>query len=130
VVAIVDDDQAMRTSIERLLQAGGYDTASFASAEAFLDNSVGETAIGLVLDVELEGMSGLELLRRLQSSRSTLPVVVITGRDRPATRARAVALGCIDYLRKPFDADSLTRALERCAAIRGTRSPGSFNPKE
>jgi FixJ family two-component response regulator len=132
VVAIVDDDPAMRSSIERLLQASGYGTASFACAEAFLESSVGDAAIGLVLDVEFEGMSGLELLRRLRSSRSTLPVVVITGGDHPATRAEAVALGCVDYLHKPFDAGSLTRALERCAAIRMTPPllPGSSNLKE
>ena len=68
--------------------------------------------------------------------RSTLPVVVITARDHPATRAEAVALGCIDYLQKPFDAGSLTRAIERCAAIRlmqrtprATSQAGSSTPR-
>jgi FixJ family two-component response regulator len=128
VVAIVDDDPATRKSIERLLQASGYGTATFACAEAFLESGVGDAAIGLVLDVQLEGMSGLDLLRCLQSSPSTPPVVFITGSDDPATRAEAVALGCIDYLQKPFAAGSLTRAIERCAAVLRTppRSPGCF----
>ena len=69
-------------------------------------------------DVQLEGMSGIDLLRHLRSLPSKIPVVVITARDRSATRAEAEALGCVDYLQKPFDAGSLIRAIERCVAIR------------
>ncbi len=113
VVAIVEDDAAMRKSIERLLQASGYATAAFASAEAFLQSTVVDGAMGLVLDIHLGGMSGLELRRRLHAAQSKVPVVFITAHDDEATRAEAIALGCVDYLHKPFDASRLTQALER-----------------
>jgi FixJ family two-component response regulator len=113
VVAIVEDDEAMRKSIERLLQASGYTTAAFASAEAFLQSTVVDSATGLVLDIHLGGMSGLELRRRLIAAQSKVPVVFITSHDDEVTHAEATALGCVDYLHKPFDASRLRAALER-----------------
>jgi FixJ family two-component response regulator len=113
MVAIVEDDAAMRKSIERLLQASGYATAAFASAEEFLQSAIVDGATGLVLDIHLGGMSGIELRRRLHTARSKVPVVFITAHDDEATRAEAIALGCVDYLQKPFEASRLTDALER-----------------
>ena len=112
-VAIVEDDVAMRRSIERLLRASGYDTTSFASAEDFLESAIVDRAMGLVLDIHLGGMSGIELRRRLAAVNSPLPVVFITAYDDEVTRREAIAAGCVDYLRKPFDANRLTEALER-----------------
>jgi FixJ family two-component response regulator len=123
VVAIVDDDAAMRKSVERLLQASGYATAAFESAEEFLLSELADTALGLVLDVHLGGMSGIDLCRRLRSARAQVPVVFITARDHPAMRHEATSLGCIDYLQKPFEALALIRALEQCASIHSQRSP-------
>ena len=88
LVAVVDDDAAMRTSVERLLRASGYTTNAFASAEAFLRSGIVDSAIGLVLDVHLGGMSGLELRRRLLDSGATIPVVFITAFDDEATLYR------------------------------------------
>ena len=113
VVAIVEDDAAMRKSIERLLQASGYATAAFASAEEFLQSAIVDGAMGLVLDIHLGGMSGLELRRRLNAAHSKVPVVFITAHDDEATRAEAITLGCADYLQKPFEASRLMQALER-----------------
>lgn len=113
VVAIVEDDAAMRKSIERLLQASGYATAAFASAEEFLQSAIVDRATGLVLDIHLGGISGIELRRLLHTARSKVPVVFITAHDDEATRAEAIALGCVDYLQKPFEASRLTDALER-----------------
>jgi FixJ family two-component response regulator len=118
VVAIVEDDAAMRKSIERLLQANGYATATFASAEEFLQASIADTALGLVLDIHLNGMSGIELRRRLSTTGATLPVVFITAYDSEATRRDALSAGCVDYLQKPFEARRLVDALERGAAGR------------
>ncbi len=113
LVAVVDDDAAMRTSVERLLQASGYTTNAFASAEAFLRSGIANSAIGLVLDVHLGGMSGLELRRRLLDSGATIPVVFITAFDDEATRREADVLGYVAYLQKPFEASRLIGALER-----------------
>ncbi len=113
VVAIVEDDAAMRKSIERFLRASGYSTIAFASAEEFLQSGVSDRAVGLVLDIHLGGMSGIELRRHLLAAGSKLQVVFITAIDDEATRTEALALGCAGYLQKPFDASRLIGALER-----------------
>jgi FixJ family two-component response regulator len=113
LVAIVEDDASMRKSIERLLQASHFATVAFASAEAFLQSTDVGDATGLVLDIHLGGISGIELRRRLAAVHSTLPVVFITAHDDKKTHAEAMALGCVDYLLKPFDSERLVRALER-----------------
>jgi FixJ family two-component response regulator len=118
LVTIVEDDDAMRRSLERLLQASGYATSSFASAEEFLRAGVDDCATGLVLDIHLGGMSGVELCRRLAAAGSTLPVVFITAYDEDSTRRGAGAVGCIDYMQKPFDARRLIDALERGRSAR------------
>jgi FixJ family two-component response regulator len=113
LVAIVEDDAATRESLVRLLRASGYTTTAFASAEEFLQSADVGSAVGLVLDIHLGGMSGIELRRYLLAARSTIPVVFITARDNEATRAEAFAVGCVDYLQKPFDSSRLISALER-----------------
>src|SRR5258708_1073598 len=113
LVAIVDDDAAMLKSIERLLRAQGYATTGFTSAEEFLASGIADRAAGAVLDVHLSGMSGIDLFPPLFVAGSNLPVVFITAFDEKATRADAFALGCIDYLEKPFETCRLTDALER-----------------
>jgi len=113
LVAIVDDDAAMLKSMERLLQAHNYATSGFTSAEEFLESGIADRATGAVLDVHLPGMSGIELFRHLLAAGSKLPVIFITAFDEKVTRAEATALGCVEYLEKPFEASRLTEALER-----------------
>ena len=103
----------MRKSIDRLLRASNYTTVAFASAEAFLQSGVAGCAFGLVLDIHLPGMSGIELRRRLLAAGSKLPVVFITAFDDEATRAEALAAGCTACLHKPFEAHQLIEALQQ-----------------
>ncbi|MEO8347228.1 MAG: response regulator [Betaproteobacteria bacterium] len=112
-IAIVDDDDAMRRSIERVLHALGYATESFASSEAFLASGAHARVKGVILDIHLSGISGIELQRRMRLSGSTLPVIFITAYDEPATRAEATAAGCVGYLSKPFHASDLADTLVR-----------------
>jgi FixJ family two-component response regulator len=112
-IAVVDDDAATRQSIQRLLQARGYTVSTFESAEAFLESALSEGAVGLVIDIHLGGMSGLELRRHLSPEMSKIPIVFITAHDDDTMRIEALAAGCVDYLQKPFAADRLTDALER-----------------
>ena len=112
LVVIVEDDAGMRKSIERYLHASGYASASFASAEDFLRSPLDDSAFGLVLDIHLPGMSGIDLARCLLAGKKRLPVVFISAFDDAATRAEAVAVGCIDFLQKPFEAGRLIEALE------------------
>ena len=86
---------------------------SFASAEEFLQSRLADSAFGLVLDINLRGMSGIDLARRLLAAGTRLPVVFITAFDDAATRTEADALGCVDFLQKPFEASRLIGALER-----------------
>jgi FixJ family two-component response regulator len=109
VVAVVDDDASMRVGLERLLQARGFDTEIFASAEAFL--GAASAADCLLLDIHLDGMGGFELRRRLSSAGSRLPVIFMTAFDDEATRDEATRLGCIAYLRKPFAGHLLMEAI-------------------
>lgn len=113
LVAIVEDDAAMRKSLERLLQVHDYATSAFASAEEFLHSGIADSVMGAILDIHLPGMSGIELRRQLLKEGCKVPVVFITAFDDAATRAEAIAAGCIDYLDKPFDSSRLTEALER-----------------
>jgi FixJ family two-component response regulator len=121
VVAIVEDDAAMRKSLERLLEVYGYATTAFASAEEFLLSAVAGSAVGLVLDIHLGGMSGIELRRHLLAAGSEIPVVFITADDNEAMGAEARAIGCIDYLQKPFEASRLMQAVERGMQLLRTR---------
>ena len=109
IVAVVDNDPSMRVSLERLLQAQGFGTEIFPSAEAFL--GAGSTADCLLLDIHLDGMGGFELRRRLSSAGSRLPVIFMTAFDDDATRHEAANLGCVAYLRKPFAGHLLMEAI-------------------
>jgi len=116
VVAVVDDDPSMLKAIARLLGAHGFDAEVFASAEAFLRRDAAEDAACLVLDVNLGGMSGIELRRRLTDTGSRLPIIFITAVDDEATEQEAVAAGCVAYLHKPFPATQLIGAIQAATA--------------
>jgi DNA-binding response OmpR family regulator len=116
-IVIVEDDPSMSQAIGRVLQAGGFEHVSFASAEAALAAGVA-AADGLVLDIHLPGMSGFEMYRRLARAGETLPAIFITARDEPAVRAEAEGLGGAgSYLPKPFSGSDLLDAVTR--ALRG-----------
>jgi FixJ family two-component response regulator len=91
----------------------GYQTVTFASAEAFLQAGLHESLACLLLDVWLPGISGVALLEHLASLNSALPVILITGRDDAQIHLRAVQMGAIAYLRKPLDEQELEQALQR-----------------
>ena len=116
VIAIVDDEQALLKAIERLLTARGFAPQGFNSAEAFLDSHAAKDAACLVLDIHLGGMSGIELLRRLNAVRSKLPVIFITAADNEAVHREAMEAGCVAFLRKPFQAHSLISAIDKATS--------------
>ena len=116
VVAVVEDDPSMRRSIERLLGAHGFAAECFASAREFLDFDASSRAACLVLDIHLDGMSGLELRARLRASGSALPVIFITAMDDLALEREAMKVGCVAYLRKPFAGELLIGAIKKAVA--------------
>src|SRR5215470_12907360 len=115
LVIVVDDDGTMLKSLERLLNASGFDTEVFRSAEAFLARPAAREVACLVIDIHLGGMSGIELRRRLTASGSAVPVVFMTAFDDDDTHNAAIRAGCIACLHKPFPARSLIGAIEIAA---------------
>ena len=99
-VAVVDDDESVCRSFARLLRIAGFQPVTYASAEVFLADTKRPRFDCLVLDVQLEGISGLELSHRLAAVKDATPVVFITAHDAPEVRAQALAAGCAGYFRK------------------------------
>jgi two-component system response regulator FixJ len=121
VIAIVDDDEAVRGSLQLLLQSLGWQTTVFDSAEHFQSHLEGIGVPGcLLLDLDMPGMNGADLLEDLAVKRPSLPVVVISGLSDSPLAARARRSGALDVLSKPFDADVLKRSIER-ALSRGVQ---------
>jgi FixJ family two-component response regulator len=117
VVAVVEDDPSMRTSLERLLDAHGFLTQGYPSAEAFLHRDTASRISCLVLDIHLGGMSGIELRSRLKEAGSSLPVIFITAVDDAALERQGAKAGCVAYLHKPFSAALFIGAVNRALGV-------------
>jgi FixJ family two-component response regulator len=113
MVCVVDDDDSVLRALRRLLNATGFRVETFCSAEQFLKSEHRGRVDCVVLDVHLSGVSGLDLQERLAASGVNTPVVVITAYDEPSARERARRAGAVEYLRKPFDDDSLIDAIHK-----------------
>jgi FixJ family two-component response regulator len=113
LVYVVDDDPSMLRGVKRLLREHGYDSVLFSTADAFQTHNDFDKAVCVILDIDLNDTSGIDVRRRLTASGISLPVIFITGKDSPATRMAALASGCLAYLTKPFSAGSLIGPIER-----------------
>ena len=129
-VAVVDDDESVCRSLGRLLRTAGFQPVTYASAEAFLGDTKRPRFDCLVLDIQLGGISGLELSRRLTAVNDGTPVVFITAHDDPAVQAQAEAAGCAGYLRKSDSGglvlDAITRAMN--PSNRQSSNPAANQP--
>ena len=110
-VVVVDDDSQFRAAIARLLRVEGFEPTLFDCAESFIRASVQESPLCMILDVQLPGMSGLDLQDRLRAGGSTVPIIITTGCREDAVREHAHRSGCAAFLRKPFDCSALLTAL-------------------
>jgi len=115
-VAVIDDDENLCRSFARLLRAAGMQAITYASAEAFLADLKHPRFDCLVLDIQLTGMSGLDLQKELAAQGEAIPVVFITAFDDPQARARAYAVGCAGYFRKSDSGGEVLEAIRRAAA--------------
>jgi FixJ family two-component response regulator len=111
LAAIVDDDSSLCKALGRLFRAAGIDSLSYSSAEQFLENRQASEPDCLILDIQLPGMSGIELQRTLKASGRNLPVIFITAHDEPETRTLGERAGCLAYLRKTDPGDSVLEAI-------------------
>lgn len=110
-VFVVDDDCHARRSVTALLYTLGLRARAFASAEEFLDQYQGAPSGCLVSDVQLPGLSGLELYDRLRGQQCALPVIFISAHSSPELRRQVAAREAVAFLAKPYDSDDLERAI-------------------
>jgi FixJ family two-component response regulator len=112
-VAVVDDDSSMRQAVERLLNAAGFRTFAYPSAETFLKSAERAEVACLIVDIHLPGLSGFELQQRLAGDGKPHPVIFITAHDEPDSQARAKAAGAVAFIQKPFQGHDLIAAIHR-----------------
>jgi FixJ family two-component response regulator len=111
-IAVVDDDESVRIAVTGLLRSLGYRARSFSSAEEFLACVEPDMFDCLITDIQMPGMSGLELQKHLAAAGCRLPVIMITARPDPAIEQKALAAGAVSVIRKPFEAAALISALQ------------------
>jgi two-component system, LuxR family, response regulator FixJ len=111
-VHIVDDDAAVRRSLERLLGAAGFRAVSYGTPHAFLAVAASLSPGCVLLDIRMRGMDGLALQSRLAKLDNNLPVIVITGQGDVQTAVRAMKAGAVDFIEKPYDDEVLVKAIE------------------
>jgi FixJ family two-component response regulator len=113
---VVDDDPGTLRGLNRVLRQYGYDSILFPTADAFEDHTDFENALCIIIDINLNDRSGIELRLGLKNHGISVPVIYMTGNDNPAVRAAALQSGCLAYLTKPFSANSLIESIERASA--------------
>src|SRR6266852_4595027 len=107
LVAIVDDDESVRSALQGLMKVVGLPARSFASAEEFLESRLHEETACLIADIRMPGMSGLELLARLNAENVRIPTIFITAHGDEKMRLQALRAGAVEFLAKPFDDQAL-----------------------
>ena len=117
-IAIVDDEKDMRQSISQWLALSGFDTETFASAEDALKGLNSDYPGIVVSDIKMPGMDGMQLLKRLKSVDSTLPVIMITGHGDVPMAVEAMRIGAFDFLEKPFNPDRMTELAKKATQAR------------
>jgi len=112
LIAIVDDDERMRSSLDNLIRSVGLRACAFPSALAFLEASAQLAPDCLILDVRMPGMTGLELQRKLGGSATPVPIIFVTSHIDDDVKARAIDDGAVAFFYKPFSDDELLEAVD------------------
>jgi FixJ family two-component response regulator len=121
LVAIIDDDASVRATTDSLVRSLGYTVYTFASAEEFLRSNLPDEISCVIADVQMPGMSGVELQAHLLTQRNHVPFIFVTAFPDERVRAKALRAGAICYLTKPFDGKSLIQGLR--AALKHDGGP-------
>jgi CheY-like chemotaxis protein len=116
VIAILDDEEHYRRALSRLLKAHGYDVASFSAGEELIAELAQRAFDCVLLDLHMPGMTGFEVLARLQGQPTSPPVIVITAHDDPEFERKAFDLDAFGYQLKPVASPVLLGAIERACA--------------
>src|SRR5208337_1635666 len=128
LVYVVDDDASVREGVARLIRSAGLMAKTFASGEEFLDTSRPEVPNCLVLDMDLPGLTGLDLQQELARANVRIPIIFLTGHGDIPTTVRAIKAGALEFLTKPFDDEALLDAIRRGIAIDQSALQQSRNP--
>lgn len=116
-IYIVEDDEAVRESLQMVLESIGYRVSSYASANQFIEKWNPEMAGCLVLDIRMPGMNGMELQRRLNERNSILPIIFVTGHGDVPMAVEAMQQGAVDFLQKPYREQELLEKIERAFSL-------------
>ena len=116
VIAIVDDDESAREGLSSLVRSAGFRVETFTSAQEFLARSGAEAPSCLVLDLQMPGLSGLDLQKRMAAAKLDIPIVFLTGHGSIPASVQAMKAGAVEFLTKPFDEDELLRAIQEALA--------------
>src|SRR5258707_15110720 len=116
VVAIVDDDDSMRSALQGLLKAVGMPARAFASAEEFLKSGQQHQTACLIADIRMPGMSGLELQAQLNADHCRIPTIFITAHGDAKMRMQALRAGAVEFMAKPFNDEALLESVRAALA--------------
>jgi two-component system response regulator FixJ len=115
-IAILDDDPSIRTALGRLLKAAGMATDAYATSDQLFGSIAQKRPDCLLLDLQMQGMNGLDVLKYLNQRNIHIPTIVITGSSQAGCRSDCLNAGAITYLKKPLDADQLIDAIKMIGA--------------
>ena len=116
LISIIDDDEATRVSLAGLMRSKGLVAKTYESASAFLSAGAQDTSMCIVTDIQMPGISGIELKQRLNDQKCVVPVIMITARTDKRLHDQALKSGAFCLLRKPFKAHALLECIERALA--------------
>ena len=117
LISIVDDDRSMSRMLFRVITAAGFDVVSFGSAEEFLASGTLADSACLILDMNLPGMSGVDLQQHLTDSGQSIPLIFISGQADEAMKRRVLEAGATGFFNKPFSIESLMAAVRSVPAL-------------
>ncbi len=126
VISIIDDDEAARSAVAALVRASGYQALAYKSAESFLASPALARSSCIITDIQMPGITGIELKQRLDAAACHTPVIMITARVEERLHTQAQTSGAFGFLRKPFKASALMDCVRR-ALLYGTdaNTPGA-----
>jgi len=112
IIYIIDDDESVRRALKRLIRSANLDVEVFGSAQEFLNSSYRRQNVCLIVDIQMPGVNGLEMQRKLLAAGNDMPVIFVTAFDSKETRDEARKLGAASYFRKPVDDQALLDTIE------------------
>lgn len=124
-ISIVEDDDSLRLALVGLMKCVGYAADGYGSAEDFLANGAAMASDCIIADINMPGLSGIELTERLRAEGHAVPVIMISARSDPGLEQKALASGAHCFLRKPFEMDALIACVEDALSPDGALGPDS-----